>query len=176
MKIKYLGDDVPDPIRVRAGKRAWRTRKRRVFFKKAFALSVPMALLFGMVTYPQPELVYIKPAGFHFVEHTKAYQEEPLSKEAPFITEGYITRWAMAYNLDPQLVYDIVACESGFDPHIASRVDTNSHGLVQINLDVHKDISLEQAHDPDFAMWFLVSHLSKGKGWMWKNCYEQANS
>ena len=45
-----------------------------------------------------------------------------------------------------------------------------SVGLVQINLCVHKDITKEQALDPDFALNFLASEIKAGREWQWTIC------
>lgn len=70
----------------------------------------------------------------------------------------------------------IIQCESSYDPDIQSRYilpngkRENSWGLVQINLDAHKNITKTQAKNVDFSLDFLASNLAKDKGSMW-SCY-----
>lgn len=50
-----------------------------------------------------------------------------------------------------------------------------SFGLAQIHLPSHPTITYEQATNADFAIKFLASEISRGRGWQW-SCFETAKS
>lgn len=86
--------------------------------------------------------------------------------------------YSAKYGIYVGTLYDIIECETAhtFDPYIQSGhyidgVRENSHGLAQINLTIHSDITYEQATDPDYAIEFLARNLSEGRTWMWA-CYD----
>lgn len=77
-------------------------------------------------------------------------------------------------------VYQTIKCESGFDPQAKGDYSTTtqaytSFGTVQIHLSAHPDITIEQAHDPVFSIWWMVEQFANHKESMWscwKNIYQ----
>lgn len=70
-----------------------------------------------------------------------------------------------------QKVIGIIKAESGFNPKALHENDTatgcNSRGLVQIRDCNHKEVSVEQAYNPIFAVNFLIKNIDKCETW-WK--------
>lgn len=50
-----------------------------------------------------------------------------------------------------------------------------SFGLAQIHLPDHPSITYEQATNAEFAIRFIASEISQGRGWQW-SCYRTAKS
>lgn len=70
------------------------------------------------------------------------------------------------YEVPRETMYAVVNCESSFNPD-AIGDGGDSHGLSQINLPSHRNVTEEMAHDPQFALRFLAGHLKAGDGNMW---------
>lgn len=69
-------------------------------------------------------------------------------------------------------VKKIIKCESNWsvEAHQVSSRES-SYGLVQINLKAHKDITIDQAKDPGFAITYLAKNMAKGNApQMWYTC------
>lgn len=76
---------------------------------------------------------------------------------------------SLKYNVSEAVINTVVRCESSFNPSAVGDNGT-SFGLVQIHQPSHPNITKQQAFDPDFALEFLASELSKGNGRIW-TCY-----
>lgn len=82
-----------------------------------------------------------------------------------------VTHFATTYNVSEKLMTSIIKCESNFDTDVVGD-HGHSHGLVQIYLPAHPDISIQQANDPVFAVEYLADQLSKGNGRQW-SCFRK---
>ncbi len=83
-----------------------------------------------------------------------------------------ITLFSTQHKVSSETMSRVISCESSFNPNaINSTSREYSVGLVQINLKAHKNITVEQAKDPVFAVNFLAENLAKGRGKMW-SCYK----
>lgn len=82
-----------------------------------------------------------------------------------------ITRKAFVYNVDAKILHKVIQCESNYDTN-AENINKweESHGMVQINIRAHKEITKEQATDPEFAVDYLAKNIKEGRGKMW-TCY-----
>lgn len=82
--------------------------------------------------------------------------------------DDIVAEKSFKYSVSPKVVAKIINCESSNNPNAINITDREeSYGLVQINLKVWKNITKEQATDPDFAVDYLAKNLSKGKASMW---------
>jgi len=72
----------------------------------------------------------------------------------------------LIYNQQSNLLYSRDHPEWG--THKGDR--EQSYGLAQIHLPSHPEISYEEAINPDYAVKYIASQLSKGKGKQW-SCY-----
>ncbi len=79
-----------------------------------------------------------------------------------------IVKSAQVYGVKAPLIGAIIACESSNNPlaHKLSKVE-DSWGLSQINLKAHKDVTKEEAIDPDFAVDYLAKNIKAGHASMW---------
>lgn len=81
------------------------------------------------------------------------------------------------YDVSPKLMVSLINCENNdWDTTLQSKivkkgVREKSYGLAQINLPANKDVTKEQATNPDFALDFMASNIAKGKANMW-SCYK----
>lgn len=82
-----------------------------------------------------------------------------------------ISFYSEYYNVSESVLHKVVSCESQYNPKAHNGVGENSWGLVQINLNAHRSITIEQATNPNFAIDFLAKNISKGRGSMW-TCYK----
>lgn len=91
----------------------------------------------------------------------------------PLSIPDKIEYFADKYHVDSKVMHKIIKCESNYNPK-AKNVSSieNSHGLVQININAHKTVTIEQAQDPNFALEFLAENLADGKGRMW-TCFRK---
>lgn len=96
---------------------------------------------------------------------------EPAEIKEPSINE-LITFYSDIYNVDSSVLHKVIDCESDYKVNAHNSVGENSWGLVQINLNAHRSITVEQATDPNFAINFLAENISKGKGNMW-TCFRK---
>jgi soluble lytic murein transglycosylase-like protein len=82
-----------------------------------------------------------------------------------------ITEKANKYGVSEEVMHAVIKCESTYNKN-AIGDQGNSYGLVQIHLPSWKNITKEQALDPEFAISFLAEKLSEGKGNLW-TCYRK---
>lgn len=72
------------------------------------------------------------------------------------------------YQVKASTVKRIINCESNWNTNaIRSTSREYSVGLSQINLRAHKDITIAEAKDPEFAITYLASNLANGNASMW---------
>lgn len=76
------------------------------------------------------------------------------------------------YNVSEDVLHSVISCESRYNPMAHNSIGENSWGLVQINLNAHKSITVEQATDPNYAIDFLAKNISKGNGRIW-TCFRK---
>ncbi len=89
--------------------------------------------------------------------------------ETMFLVDYY----ADMYHVKRQTMQSVVSCESGYVydvPGDKRNGRYESFGLSQIHLKDHPDVSYDEAIDPHFALEFMASNISKGRGGMW-TCY-----
>ncbi len=89
----------------------------------------------------------------------------------PTIITDYIIAESVASGVDPQMVLGIAKAESGLNPQAIGDHGT-SHGLFQIHLPAHKDITKEQAEDPIFATQWSINEMKKNGCKIWSTCQE----
>lgn len=101
-----------------------------------------------------------------------------ISLSIPSSTESYvrektisdfISDYSFRDKVNPKIVRAIIKCESGYNPNAVGD-GGKSFGLVQIHLPSHPNITKEQAVNPEFAIKYLTSELSAGRGKAW-TCY-----
>lgn len=83
-----------------------------------------------------------------------------------------IIEYSKIYNVDSKVLHKVIKCESSYNPNAHNSIGENSWGLVQINLNAHRSITVEQATDPNFAINFLAKNIKAGRGSMW-TCYNK---
>lgn len=111
--------------------------------------------------------------------HAQEVPKTVLIKEAinwtPERISQEIDTVAARYGVSADLMRDIIECESMGSTTVQSyhiRKDgsrENSWGLVQINLDAHKDVTRDQATDPKFAIDWMGKHMKTPSMW---TCYK----
>lgn len=80
-----------------------------------------------------------------------------------------VDQYADRYSVSRTTMHSVVNCESSYDYNIVGD-QGRSHGLAQIFGPANPDISIEEANNPDFALDFMASNISKGRGSKW-TCY-----
>lgn len=93
----------------------------------------------------------------------KALQEVPHKTETTANLIKYLFEYTEGTDVDPEIVARTIYCESMWynipSGYINDEgIQEDSHGLAQIHLPSHPDISIEQAYDPYFAIRFIVDH------------------
>ena len=86
-------------------------------------------------------------------------------------TSDLIAQYSTKYNVPTSTMVHIVNCESGGNTKAIGDNGT-SFGLVQIHITAHKDITRQQAENPEFAIKYLAKNLSQKRGKMW-TCFRQ---
>jgi len=119
-----------------------------------------------------------EPPKIAVVEQKPIIQPEPPVPQVKEI-QSIIKAKSAEYGVDPIIPIVIIQNESQYDPkakgdknYVCERTGeiAPSHGLVQINECWHPEVTLEQAHDVEFAVEFLVKALSEGKCKLWSTC------
>lgn len=90
---------------------------------------------------------------------------------APYSTttpETAINFWAQFYDFNAQQVYNVVQCESHFDPNAVGKL--GELGLVQIFRKYHLEVTPEEAQDPDWALPWMLRQWKAGHASEW-SCY-----
>jgi hypothetical protein len=88
---------------------------------------------------------------------------------SPEWVKARIKAYADFYDQDYGVMDAIVKAESNYNPE-AIGDSGKSHGLVQIFLPAHKEVTKEQAHNIDFSLDFLAKNLKAGKCRIWTTC------
>ena len=93
--------------------------------------------------------------------------------------EEHISLKAEEYGVSAIIMKKVINCENpDLDTTLQSRIIApdgrreDSWGLVQIHLPSHPSVNKTQATNPEFAIDFLASKLSEGKGELWA-CYRK---
>ena len=107
----------------------------------------------------------------------KVHAEAPTLPPEPVKTEwtveeikSMVDYYADKYGVSRQLMQKVVNCESSYN-YKAVGDGGKSFGLSQIHKPSHPTITYEESTNPDFALDFMASNISKGKGNMW-SCYK----
>lgn len=120
---------------------------------------------------------------------TKLNAEEVIPSSPKVYTKSELIdkvyQYAKIWKNDPQKIINTINCEDkDWDPNLQSELtyksgnrwgfaggtQEKSYGLVQIHLPDHKDITKEQATDPDFALNYIAEHLGRDDSW---SCYKK---
>lgn len=108
----------------------------------------------------------------------KVHAEAPTLPPEPVKTEwtveevkSMVDYYADKYGVSRQLMQKVVNCESSYN-YKAVGDGGKSFGLSQIHKPSHPTITYEESTNPDFALDFMASNISKGKGNMW-TCYRK---
>lgn len=84
---------------------------------------------------------------------------------------AFIDLYATKYNVDSELLYKTIDCESRLDP--SARGDHGlARGLAQIRSDYFPGVTDKQADNPEFAIDFIAKAFSEGHA-NWWSCYRQ---
>lgn len=105
--------------------------------------------------------------------------------EVPYIEtmdqkiDRLIKEKAWEYSVSEAEMRVTIKCESSFNPNAWNKSE-DSIGLAQIHMPTWgKEVSREQAYDPEFAIDFMAKHFSQGnqKYWTcWKMNYDKTTS
>lgn len=99
---------------------------------------------------------------------------EPVVEKTSWTVEevkSMVDYYADKYGVSRQLMQKVVNCESSYN-YKAVGDGGKSFGLSQIHKPSHPSITYEESTNPDFALDFMASNISKGKGNMW-TCWKQ---
>lgn len=89
-------------------------------------------------------------------------------KLIPTDVKGLIAYYANEYQVSAYQLEKTLFCESSLNPNaknITSR--ERSYGVAQINLMAHKNITIEQATNPQFAIEWTAKQFAKGNAKIW---------
>lgn len=64
------------------------------------------------------------------------------------------------YDLIHGTLGNLITLESAWDPVAIGYADPDDHGLVQINLRIHSDVTVEQAYDPAFSINWAALYIT----------------
>jgi transglycosylase-like protein with SLT domain len=80
-----------------------------------------------------------------------------------------VTRIAVLNGVNPDKLANLVESESNWNPQSVGDKGC-SYGIAQINICANKEVTKEQALDPDFALQWASTRLAGGKDWLWTVC------
>lgn len=96
---------------------------------------------------------------------TPVKSQAPVIEPAPSLLD-LTYEIADEYGVSRETMEAVVRCESSYNPD-AIGDGGDSHGLAQINLPSHRNITPQMATDPQFALRFLAGQLKAGNGNIW---------
>jgi len=106
------------------------------------------------------------------IEQTKTIEEEIQKKIEPTKEEitNLIEKIAKETGIDPKLAIRVAKCESGLNPkaRLVNSPNSIDRGLFQINSYYHKEVTDEQADDPEFATKWFCNAVKNGHLDWWK--------
>ena len=85
--------------------------------------------------------------------------------------KSMVDYYADKYSVSRNTMHKVVNCESSYN-YKAVGDGGKSFGLSQIHKPSHPSITYEESTNPDFALDFMASNISNGKGNMW-TCYRK---
>ncbi len=97
--------------------------------------------------------------------------KEPITIAKPSIHE-LIATYSALYGVSNEKLTKVLTCESNLNPRAVGDNGT-SYGIAQIHLSSHKDISKEEALNPDFAIRWTAQQFALNKQNMW-TCWKVA--
>lgn len=99
----------------------------------------------------------------------QALQDAPLSTST--IHDILIPFYAGMYDVSVNTMDKVVSCESAYGEY---QIGDHGHsrGLVQISDIYHPEVTPQEAFNPMYALNFLATYLSEGKGKQW-TCYRE---
>lgn len=110
---------------------------------------------------------------------------EVISTKSELLKKVY--NYAEDYNVSASTMISIINCENrDWDVDLQSGLhykegnrwgfpagtQEKSYGLVQIHLPDNKQVSYEQAIDPDYSLNFMAKNIAAGRATMW-SCYKK---
>jgi hypothetical protein len=134
-----------------------------------------MALLFGTFQ--------LAAQGNFESENSKVSNETPKETQPKVYTKDELIQKAYYYadlhKVSRETMVKVINCENrDWIPNLQSGIINKkgererSFGLAQIHLPSWKNISYEQATNPDFSLNFMAEKLAEGKGNLW-TCYRK---
>lgn len=168
--------------------------KQTVATAAATALAVVSSLM-GSIPTPQyvPVLAAVALPGYVSAttsppNEPETAQEQPHEEIASVLDTSTVLQkiasYAAKHGVNEGILRFTVSCETAgtFDPGIRSTArytfsdarrgivageQEQSYGLAQIHLPDNPTVTKEEAVDPDFALEFMASALSRGEFWRW---------
>lgn len=118
--------------------------------------------------------VIFSPAPTKELQYSRVHADEiPYSAlelaPLPETIEQKADRIADEYEVPRETLRNLVYYESRWNPDAIGDHGC-SFGLVQINLCVHKNVTKEQAFDPDFSLKYAAREISEGREYAWSVC------
>lgn len=87
----------------------------------------------------------------------------------PSIIKDYIVVEALVAGVNPQTALTVAERESRFNPKAAGD-GGKSHGIWQIHLPAHKEVTKEQAQNIIFSTQWSMNEMSKNSCAIWSTC------
>ena len=105
-----------------------------------------------------------------YVAPTPVYAAEvalvaPVAPPEPTVDQ-LIEKYAKQYGVSAKSIKKTLFCESSLRPDAVGD-NGNSHGIAQIYLKYHPDVSKAEALDPAFAIEWMARKFSEGKSGLW---------
>lgn len=96
------------------------------------------------------------------IDITEALPVAPPQDSIPAL----ISHYAAEYGISHTELYKTLWCESRFNPKAVGD-GGNSHGIAQIYLKFHPDVSKAEAQDPHFAIEWTARKFKEGNARLW---------
>ena len=94
------------------------------------------------------------------------------------IVQALVDKYSKQYKVSGERMMRTLECENpAFDPYLQSYVKADTYngrelsfGVAQIHLPSHRELTIEQITDLDFAVEFMAKEFAKGNAKIW-SCY-----
>jgi len=130
------------------------------------------------ISFIPSHIEYVEPPKMPEVEK-KPLKQYVATKEQIDSIQAIVRAKSAQYGVDPSIPIIIIERESSYNriakgdrEYVCPRTGkiAPSHGIAQINECWHPDVTLDQAHDIEFSVDFLVKGIAEGRCGQWSTC------
>ena len=138
---------------------------------------IPLIFLISLIPTGEETIKYTAENNDLYIDATVASPfilEQPIVLATKVADTSYLGLLNRYNNWNATLMYDIMKCESNFNPKAVGDTKTKHHsyGLLQIRNLPSRDYPIEILFNPEENIRIANEIFTNQSYWAWKNCYE----